>query len=284
MQMTVMIWLYERLRTDRDKDLIEPRGSHGELTRLLKSCAYCCAPLRRIGPAGFPESALDGTALSVRVCDQCGWWTVERTDGVVLDRGSRPARWLSSTRYAWGCLKPLDVSDLHVPLDELRSYLIAKYGERFHLNPRRFEHVVASVFSDSGYRVRVTSFSGDDGIDVVALDGPDDTLVGIQVKRYRGKIDAEQIRTFGGALVLGGITKGIFVTTSTFTKGAKTTASQLELRGFPIQLEDASRFYDRMRIASRPGYNRAEDPGAPFSELLQDGAEYYAIMPNKGWI
>jgi hypothetical protein len=34
------------------------------------------------------------------------------------------------------------------------------------------------------------------------MEGPGDTLIGVQVKRYRGKILAEEIREFTGALVL----------------------------------------------------------------------------------
>ena len=279
-----MVWLYNRLRNECRDDPIDLTGLHGELAQQMAMCAFCAVPLQRIGPAAFPEKAFEGTALSVRVCHQCGWWTVERCDSHVFEHKSGPARWRSATRYAWGCLKPLDVSDVQIPISELRDYLIAKYAERFDLNPRRFEEIVAGVFSDLGYSVRVTAFSGDDGIDVVALAGTDDALIGIQVKRYKGKIEAEQIRSFAGALVLGSMTKGIFVTTSSFTRGAKNTAGRLTVRGIPIELEDASRFYDRMRITSRPKYDRAEDPDAPFSALLEDGADFYWMLPNKAWV
>lgn len=282
--MTAMVWLYKKLHTSRDRDIIDPRGSHEELSRQLNRCAYCTVPLRRIGPVGFPESAIEGTALSVRVCDQCGWWTVERTDGRIYEQGSGAAKWMLARRCAWGCLKPLDLSDLRIPIAELRSYLIAKYGDRYALDPRHFEEIVAGVFVDFGYSVRVTSYSRDNGIDVVAFDGSNDTVVGIQVKRYKGKIEAEQIRSFAGALVLGGMTKGVFVTTSAFTKGAEITASRYTLRGISIELEDANRFYDRLKITARPAYDRADDPSAPFSELLNNGAEFYWMIPSKAWI
>jgi restriction system protein len=93
------------------------------------------------------------------------------------------------------------------------------------MHPRRFEELVGAIFSDSGHRVRVTSYSCDNGIDSAVLEGPGDTLIGVQVKRYRNTIIAEQIRSFAGALVLGGITKGVLVTTSSCT----TEASQLQI-------------------------------------------------------
>jgi restriction system protein len=105
------------------------------------------------------------------------------------------------------------------------------------------------VFADFGYRVRVTSFSGDDGIDVSALEGNSGELVGIQVKRYRDKIEAEQIRSLAGALILNRMTRGIFVTTSEFTRRAKTTAERYEQIGLPIVLSDSEDFYDKLSIS-----------------------------------
>lgn len=85
----------------------------------------------------------------------------------------------------------------------------------FEAHPKLFEDVVCSVFRDFGWNARVTACSGDDGIDVV-LDGESDSTVGVQVKRYKKekKIEAEQIRSLAGALLVNGHTKGIFVTTS----------------------------------------------------------------------
>ena len=51
-------------------------------------------------------------------------------------------------------------------------------------------------FGDLGYRARVTAYSGDDGIDVI-LDGDDDKAVGVQVKRYKNRIEVDQIRSPG---------------------------------------------------------------------------------------
>jgi hypothetical protein len=50
----------------------------------------------------------------------------------------------------YGILKKLDLSDLRQPLDEVRSYLAAKYDERFRIHPRLFEQVVGSVFNNLG--------------------------------------------------------------------------------------------------------------------------------------
>jgi restriction system protein len=127
-----------------------------------------------------------------------------------------------------------------------------------------FEETVASVFRDLGYGARVTAYSGDDGIDVI-LDGQSDTMIGVQVKRYRNSIQVEQIRSLAGALVLGGLTRGIFVTTSTFQGGADDTAQRLNTRGYQIELMDATRFFDALKIAQRSQYRSKSDPTAPYT-------------------
>ena len=116
------------------------------------------------------------------------------------------------------------------------------------INPRTFEKVVASIFKDHGYLARVTAYSGDGGIDVI-LEGKDGDLIGVQVKRYKNKISVAQIRELTGALVLNGITKGIFVTTSEFQSGVYSIAKQSTERGYPIELIDATSFLQELKIA-----------------------------------
>jgi restriction system protein len=145
-------------------------------------------------------------------------------------------------------LRKMDVSDQSMPLEEIRDYLVARYEDRFVVDPWRFEDVVASVYRDHGYFARVTARNGDGGIDVV-LDGPGDVQIGVQVKRYRYKISVEQIRSFVGALVVNGLTKGMFVTTSRFQSGCDRTATVAALAGYPVELVDAQRFYEALKIA-----------------------------------
>jgi restriction system protein len=42
----------------------------------------------------------------------------------------------------------------------------------YDLHPRVFEEVVGSVFKDHGWQVKVTAYTGDDGVDVVLNNGP----------------------------------------------------------------------------------------------------------------
>ncbi len=91
-----------------------------------------------------------------------------------------------------------------------------------------FEHFIRSVLERSGFvQVSVTPASGDGGIDVNAyVDEEDDFFQGthlqVQVKRWRHAVGSPDINSFRGAL--SGAAKGVFVTTSHFTRAARAEA------------------------------------------------------------
>jgi len=259
----VAIWEHKPVTSVKDApdSLKVWGGSRGWLT---PDCLYCNCKLRPLG-------------YGVCACPICGWWIISTYKD--SNRGSEGAWHLYRT---WGSLCNLDVSDVSIPMQELRTYLLLKYEDRFNLHPRKYEELVASVFSDFGYEVRLTSFSGDQGIDVFILDGQSNDVVGIQVKRYRGKIEAEQIRAFAGALVLQGITRGIFVTSGEFRSGAAATAQKYIHRGTQIILQNAKSFYDTMRIVQRPPYESTDDPSAPFYKLSRSPDDIPHLW-SEGW-
>jgi len=244
----------------------------------LTHCPFCRSALRDLEKAESESEPFRDVELtiqkSVQTCAVCGWWVLRREEFTrTYPLGSRQGKLGRATAHpphelrrfgAAACLKQFSVCDLAVPLQEIRAYLTGRFDERFKLHPRKFEEVVASVFGDLGYRARVTSYSGDNGIDVV-LDGPNDEVIGVQVKRYRNKINVEQIRSLAGALVFHGITQGIFVTTSDFPSGAERTAQTFADWGYPIRLVGADQFLDALHVAQRQRYKTDADDGAPFT-------------------
>jgi restriction system protein len=243
----------------------ELRGWNGSYGWTTPSCLYCGNTLRCLGN----EFSLRGISEkpAVHVCQRCGWWLVSRrTDD---NRGSEGEIHLHRT---WGLLRTLDISDVSAPIAEVQRYLLAKYSDRFTIHPRKYEELVASVFGGLGYKVRLTSFAGDDGVDIFVLDGDSDTI-GVQVKRYRERIEAEQIRAFAGALVLNGLTRGIYVTTSGYRRGAEHATERYGKMGLAIDLWDPDSFYDRMQIVQRPPYESYDDHTAPFFP--------YAVEPSR---
>lgn len=201
-------------------------------------------------PIGLPARVL-------RACRACGWWTYWLQEGSsLLDLSSR-------SQPGWSLyglvaqLKALDVTDIEAPIEEIRSYLSVRYDSRFEVHPRVFEQTVAAVFRSIGYQAEATAYSKDGGIDVI-LCGPGGTT-GVQVKRSRNPVEVEQIRALTGALIQGGHTKGMFVTTSRFRSGVYKAQKVFAARGYPIELIDANRFFEVLSISQRSPYASYED-------------------------
>lgn len=117
----------------------------------------------------------------------------------------------------------------------LAADLLARLRES---EPAFFEGVIVQLLLKMGYGYgsaagNVLGQSGDDGVDgVINLDPLGVDQVYVQAKRYQAAspIGSGAIRDFYGALGLKDVTKGIFVTTSTFTPSARSTAEKLGAR------------------------------------------------------
>jgi restriction system protein len=236
---------------------------YGEAGRLLTissvysdDCIFCRTLLLRL-PAQSFEAGVKRLFVQLAICPHCGWWSVFRVHQNEYERTAGMAESLSGTI---GCLKELDLNDISAPLDEVRQYLLAKKESVFDCNPKLFEDVVCSMFKDLGWNARATAYVGDRGIDVI-LDGPDGSTIGVQVKRYKKarRIEAEQIRSLAGALLQNGHTKGIFITTSEYRKGAREAAREFTSIGYPIELIDAERFLAALGIAQHNSFELDEE-------------------------
>lgn len=181
----------------------------------------------------------------INICPICGWWIVVKDQYENGQYCGDPGMYKYYAKAA--VLKKLDLDDINLPVEDVSKYLTAKYEERFIINPRLFEETVASVFRNMGYFVRVTAYQNDGGIDVI-LDGKDNKLIGVQVKRYKNSIRASQIREFAGALIQNGITNGIFVTTSKFQRGVHKSVESFQNKGIGIELYNSERFYDALQV------------------------------------
>lgn len=114
-----------------------------------------------------------------------------------------------------------DTSTLSEPViyevEEIRSRLLG-------INPYHFEHVLKGIVEKTGFRdVSVTPPSQDGGIDLNAYVADENlffanTHMQFQAKRWRHSVGSGDINSFRGAL--SSTAKGVFVTTSHFTKAA----------------------------------------------------------------
>lgn len=233
----------------------------GKAASICSVCLFCRSSLKRL-PARYREFEDFEVSVAPAICLNCGWWTVAVTEQDleptahtldhedIFDDGS--SRW-TFDQGAAGILRELDLTDIKQPLNDVRDYLTLRYEKRFELHPRVFEKTVASIFRDRGFNTRVTSYSGDGGIDVI-LERSGETI-GVQVKRYKNAISAEQIRALAGALFIGGYTKGVFVTTSRFQPGGNEVTTLAQARGMAIELLDAPRFLEELKIAQRAKFS-----------------------------
>lgn len=113
---------------------------------------------------------------------------------------------------------------------QLSNYLRSKLLERIkQLPPSFFERLVIDLMVKMGYGgsrggvVERLTKSADEGIDgIVNEDALGLDVIYLQAKRYApdNTIGRERIQQFAGALVGQGATKGVFVTTSSFSKSA----------------------------------------------------------------
>lgn len=115
------------------------------------------------------------------------------------------------------------------------------------MNPYAFERLSQLVLRESGfYQVNVTKKSGDGGIDgtgKLRINGMFSFNVAFQCKRYTGSVSASAIRDFRGSLTTD-IEKGIFITTSTFTRDAQQEACVAGKK--QIDLIDGKEFIDKL--------------------------------------
>lgn len=238
---------------------------------LGRGCPYCEIPLYdevRNGRTICSDEWSQKTEVNVgHVCTACGWWIVYRRHDHVIETGG-----IIDYFGTWGTLYSFSTSDVSTPIEVLRVELLRKYGSRFTIAPRHFEEIVGGVFEDFGYRVRVTSYSGDKGIDVVVLDHDEGETIGVQVKRYRGKIEADQIREFVGSLFLAGHTRGVYVTTSDFSRGAKTASIESCKLGLPVELWNSEEFYAALSIAQESSILSIPNERKPWVNLLREKA------------
>ncbi len=268
-----------------EQSLDDPSWYLDEVDWRRVGCRYCGGPLDQLDESGdrWCECGSSGTLSELIVCQRCGWWTILTAD---FDVEVESETWSAVNRKTlWptpyerpvagrvsleaGCTSgslmrakmPADLDRLGV--EELQRYILANPDARFLVDPFKFESVVGGVFQNLGRTVVETARSRDGGIDLYLIDDGEG-LVAVQVKRYRNRIGVSAIREFRGALLeQPGLAKGVFVTASDFTSGARRAAG-LD-RPVPIELVDANRLLGAMGCGIRSCYSRDDLLSAPFA-------------------
>jgi len=116
------------------------------------------------------------------------------------------------------------------------------------LSPAAFERLIQRVLRESGFiQVEVLGRSGDGGIDgkgIARIHGFMSFHVVFQCKRWQQVVGAAEIRDFRGAM-LGRADKGLFITTSSFSRDALKEATRDGAP--PIDLIDGDQLADKLK-------------------------------------
>jgi restriction system protein len=119
---------------------------------------------------------------------------------------------------------------------QLRAALIADIRERIAaMPPSAFEQLVVDLLLSMGYggpqkdSGLVVGKGGDEGIDgLIKEDRLGLETIYVQAKRWQGVVGRPEIQRFAGALQGQRARKGVFITTSTFTREAQLYASSIQ--------------------------------------------------------
>lgn len=119
--------------------------------------------------------------------------------------------------------------------DDLSAALLTKLRK---VDPGKFEDMMIKLLSKMGYKgpdgdAWVTQKNNDGGIDGILNQDPLGLIkVLIQVKRYEegNNVGRQTISQFHGDLDLQGADRGVFITTSSFTKGAEMAAKTFNIK------------------------------------------------------
>jgi restriction system protein len=139
----------------------------------------------------------------------------------------------------------------------LRTELLHRISE---LSPAFFERLVVDLIVAMGYGgsrrsvAQALGKSGDEGIDGVVNEDPLGLdVVYIQAKRYAPDniIGRDRIQQFAGALVGQGASKGVFVTTSSFSRGAAEYAQRVPQKIILIDGKELARLMIQYGVGVR---------------------------------
>jgi len=104
------------------------------------------------------------------------------------------------------------------------------------MTPEEYEHHVAALLRSEGWSAQVTTYSGDKGLDVIAV--RDGRRLGVQVKMYRTtrRVNAAQVRELVGAAQFADCTGAMLVTDGELLDTAQEAADKLgvEIRHVPV--------------------------------------------------
>lgn len=169
-------------------------------------------------------------------CKVCGFWYEDVHDFLSDLFGA-----IEIDYEAFAILKEFSINDSSLSLNELGSYLNTNISDIYSISPRKFEEIVADIYRNLGFNVRLTKQSRDGGFDVVLTENSSGDQIIVECKRYskQRNISVGIVRQVLGVQVLHRVQRAKIVTTSKFTNPALQEAKTANLKSeYEIELVD----------------------------------------------
>ena len=152
---------------------------------------------------------------------------------------------------------------LETAYENLRSDLANELLQQIKANPPSlFEKIVVELLVKMGYggsrkdAGQAMGKAGDEGIDgIIKEDRLGLDIVYIQAKRWEGTVGRPEIQKFAGALQGQRAKKGIFITTSKFTKEAKDFTSKIDSKIILLDGEQLAEYMIDFNVGVTPVSN-----------------------------
>ena len=100
-------------------------------------------------------------------------------------------------------------------------------GRAEKLNGYEYEHYVASLLSIDGWEAKVTSGSGDQGVDIIV--SKNGTKIAVQCKKYSSPVGNKSVQEVNAGRGIFECDYGFVITNNLYTRSAKEAANKLEI-------------------------------------------------------
>lgn len=147
------------------------------------------------------------------------------------------------------------IASLNYSASDLISEISKNPRILYQIDPRKFEELLAKIFSTHGFSVELTKKTRDGGRDIVAIrsDLGIKSKYIIECKRYAAKnpVRVDLVRNLYGVQAQEGANKSVLATTSYFTQDAKKFAETVNTTKWAMALKEYKDIVQWVRDANR---------------------------------